>query len=139
MGPKAQRVGAFGGYVLHDDAVVSVGVRGWSIKGATATFSLGPTLYGKSTGRALMLGVMAGATDNTECFVVITLADGSSLTLRGLARTDYQLGQQMAKAICDMSGIDQSQVQQAQAAWNAQANRWELNGQYWNGSAWELI
>lgn len=83
-----------------------------------------------------MFGAMAGHTDNTECFV----KDGASIRMAGSARRDYQDGQVMAKAIRDMSGVDPQQVQQQnQAWWNPQTNRWELNGQYWNGSAWELI
>lgn len=39
-----------------------------------------------------------------------------------------------------MSGVEPQQKQQmTQPWWSPQSNRWELNGQYWNGSAWELI
>ena len=137
---KAQVVARFGGYLLREDASLAYGARDWNITGATATFQVGPYKYGKSTANAVMFGVMASATDNTECFVTVSWQDGSNITMGGLARTSYADGQYMAKTIRDMSGVDPQQVQQqTQAYWNPHTNRWELNGQYWNGSAWELI
>ena len=82
---KAQVVARFGGYLLREDASLAYGARDWNITGATATFQVGPYKYGKSTANAVMFGVMASATDNTECFVTVSWPDGSNITMGGLA------------------------------------------------------
>lgn len=137
---KIQVVSKFGGYILRENGILSFGRNDWDVTGAIATFSVGPHKYGKTAGNAVLFGAMAGATDNTECFVTVRWPNGFSVTMAGLARFEYSNGQHIAKAIRDMSGLSPQQVQQqSQPYWNAQTGRWELNGQYWNGSVWELI
>lgn len=131
-------VARFGGYALREDASLTSGVRSWNVTGATANFGMGPVKYGRKMSNAIMFGMMAGDTDNTECFVTVTWPDGASLTISDLASRSYAEGQYMAKAIRDLSGVQPQQQAPAQACWNSQTGRWELNGQYWNGFAWEL-
>jgi hypothetical protein len=127
----AEVVAQFSGYTLYSDGQLRIADRGWDVKGCRAEFTVGPPEYGPSMGMIVVMGAAgAGAVDKTKCVVTVIWPNGAQLKMEAAAAA-HQWGEQMARAINDISGLSAQPGPQ----WAADpSGRHQVR--YYNGWAW---